>query len=216
MFIATDTLREKSLPTPAAVPTNKMLNPYRKTSSSFRGGSCDNQDGSNNDTITDVVANPSSGMGLQSQRRGGSVKKCLKRGSHAKFKLPRTTRLVQMGVDGGRAFEPNRDCVNCKSRYLRKTHHNVAISHKAHDIRCGSNRTTHGSSARTVAVNRYAKEMTARNNLPLSQGHTEGLPSVIQHFEKTTTTITTKSAGTTTTTTTNDVYFASDKEEQGN
>jgi hypothetical protein len=110
-----------------------------------------------------------------------------------------------------------------RGHHLKRMGDNVSISHKTHHISCGKNRSTHGSSARTVAVKRHAEEMTVRNNLPLSLGHTEGLPSAIQQFEKTstttktttttTTTTTTEFAGTTTTTT-NDVFVASDKEDK--
>jgi hypothetical protein len=176
------------------------------------------QDGSNNDDqnqTDNVAANPSPGMmGPQSQRRLGSVKKRLKRGgSNAKHKIPKKAGLVQMGVDGVRAFESYRDCVICRGHCLKRMGNNVSISHKPNHICCGKNRSTQGSSARMVAVNRHAEEMTARNNLPLSQGQTEGLPSVIQHFEKTSTTMR-ATYFPTTTTTDNVVFVAPDKEDK--
>jgi hypothetical protein len=139
------------------------------------GGSNENQDGSNDEDqnqSVNVAANPSPGMmGPQSQRQLGSVKKCLKRGgSIARCKIPKKAGLVQMGVDGVRAFEfyceSHCECVICRGHCLKRMGDNVSISHKPHHIRCGKNRSTQGSSARTVAVNRHAEEMTARNNLP--------------------------------------------------
>jgi hypothetical protein len=199
-----------------------MLNPYRKkaaNSSNSRSSGSDELGGSNDNEINSVVTNPNpSSMGQQSQRGVGSVKGCLARASKkAKYKYPKSRGggghfrhggggLVQMGVDGGLAFEANRDCVNCRSRHLRNMGYSVALSHKTHDVRCVKNRSTRGLSVFTVMVDKYSKKMATINTMPLSQGHTEGLPSVANHFgtsptTTTTTTTRTSSTGTTATTT---------------
>jgi hypothetical protein len=183
-----------------------MLNPYRKSANSGNSRNRSNENGgTNNNEINSVVANPSS-MGCQSQRGQGSVRKCLKKGSKSKYKIAtqKNKGLVQMGVNGGLAFDSDRDCVKCRSVYMQKFGFNVSVSHKAHDIRCRKNRTTRGLSAFTVMVDKYSKKMTTINTMPLSRGHTEGLPSVAKHFGTSPTTITTtttrtNSTGTTTT-----------------
>jgi hypothetical protein len=195
-----------------------MINPYITANSRSCGGgsSCGNENENGRNKKNDIVANPSS-MGLQSQRRLGSVKKCLKRGSvMAKYKTPRRKKsdLVQLDVDGGRAFESHRDCIVCRGYHLKAMGQSISIPHKSHHIRCGKNRSTLGSSARTVGVNKFAKDMVAINTRPLGQeGQMKGQPSVSQHFDKTTTTTTTTTTmtGTTTTTITSDVLIASDK-----
>jgi hypothetical protein len=55
------------------------------------------------------------------------------------------------------------------------------MSHKAHDERCTS---AHGTSTKTVEVNKFAKDMVAINAMPLSLGQAKGLPSVSQHFQR--------------------------------
>jgi hypothetical protein len=80
----------------------------------------------------------------------------------------------------------------------------VSVSHRPHDIRCVKNKSTCGLSARTVCVDKHALNMTKINTMPLSKGHTKGLPSVARHFGQiisSTATRTTNSNGTTTTTT---------------
>ncbi len=175
-----------------------MRNPYLKvaTGSSSRGSrGCnsgkENDDGGDNDIVNNV-ANRSI-MGLQSQRRVGSVKKCLKRGSKAKYKTPKSSLKqksghLQFGVDSMQSFVAHRDCVVCRGRYLKAIGLSVSISHHAHHVRCTRNTSTLGTSARTVEANKFAKEMLAINTLPLRLGQTKGLPSVSQHFQKTTTT----------------------------
>jgi hypothetical protein len=172
---------------------NPYLNPYRHGSSSSRN---ENENENENGSNKEIVVTNSSSMGLQSQRRLGSVKKCLKKGSKAKYKtlkslIRKKSGLLQLGVDGGQAFVSHRDCIVCRGHHLNRMGHSVSISHKPHDIRCGRNKSTRGSSLRTVQVNKFAKEMAAINTRSLSQGHTKGLPSVYQHFEKTRTTTTT-------------------------
>ena len=174
----------------------------------------------NTNKINSVVANPSS-MGCQSQRGLGSVKKCLKRGSKTKYKIVKSSLrkkcLVQMGVDGQLAFEANRDCKVCRGRHLQKFGYCVCITHRPHDIRCVKNRATRGLSEFTVIVDKYTKKMASINNMPLSKGHTEGLPSVAQHFgtcATTTTTTTTRRSRNGTTTTMSIGSNKADKDDQ--
>jgi hypothetical protein len=186
-----------------------MRNPYRKEatgSSSCGSRGCnsgkENENGGDNKRVVNVVN--TSTMGPQSQRRQSSIKSCLKRGTKVKLKslkssLKKKSGGLQLGVDGNQSFEAYRDCVVCRGHYLNKMGQHVSISHHAHHVRCSQNRSTRGTSARTVEVNKYAKDMMAHNTMPLSLGQTKGLPSVSQHFQKTTTT-TTRIDGSTTTT----------------
>jgi hypothetical protein len=174
-----------------------MLNPYRKEAASGSSGcSTSNEKGSHNNK---VIEDPSSSMGIQSQNREGSISKCKSR-SKRTVKHKHAKDLVQTSVDGGPAFVARRDCVVCKSKFLKKMGLRVSISHRAHEERCLA---IDRPSARTKEVNKFAKEMMAINTMPLIFGQTEGLPSVSQHFQKTTTT-TTRIGGTTTITRTSD------------
>jgi hypothetical protein len=232
------TMQNPYLPTnSSSIPNSKlMLNPYRKVAKSSgrsSGGSGSNEKGSNNNeekgsNNKKIIDHPSSTstMGPQSQKRKGSISKALARGSNnnknKKKKSQGEKRLVQMGVDGGLAFEANRDCIVCKGIYRKDMGECVVISHHAHDTRCVKNRETRGLSKMTVFVDKTSKNNVAINTMPLSKGHTEGLPSVAPHFAKnstrTTSTRTTNSTGMTTNTTSSNLATAptstsSDKEE---
>ena len=98
-------------------------------------------------------------MGIQSQLREGSIKACKKRATRqAKHKRKS---LTQMGVDGGRAFLPERDCAVCRAKHL-----NLPVPHRAHDKRCPHNRSTRGGSKRSVEVEKIAAEHIRQNNIP--------------------------------------------------
>jgi hypothetical protein len=94
--------------------------------------------------------------------------------------------LIQQAVDGGTAFVPHMHCRICVALQNKKmasgTGVKVSIPHRPHDTRCPHNKNTRGGSARSVAVEKYAKQMLEHNNLPLAKGQLGGLPSVKQHF----------------------------------
>jgi hypothetical protein len=134
-------------------------------------------------------------VGLQSQWRGGSIQNCRKRA----FKLNKRTKcrsiaaqkkkndkLFQRAVDGGIAFVPHLHCKICvalqKQKMASCTGEKVSIPHRSHHRRCPQNRNTRGGSARSVEVEKHAKQMLELNNLPLAKGQLEGLTSVKQHF----------------------------------
>src|SRR5210317_1459409 len=99
-------------------------------------------------------------MGIQSQKRDGAIRKCLKRGTARK---KRRSKWYQTGVDGGDAFVPVLHCCVCKKLYQSATGKKVSIPHRAHDRRCPKNRKTRGMSAMTVFVNQEAERNIAAN-----------------------------------------------------
>ena len=58
-----------------------------------------------------------------------------------------------MGIDGSRAFLPEKDCAVCRAKDLK-----LPVPHRAHDKRCSHNRSTRGGSERSVAVEKIAAE----------------------------------------------------------
>ena len=114
-------------------------------------------------SIHNFLLGKSSTMGCQSQLRDGSIKACKKRATKAKH---RRKSLTQMGVDGKRAFLPEKDCAVCKAKHLIKNGVTVAVPHRSHDPRCTHNRKTRGLSARTVEVEKIAQNNIFQNNIP--------------------------------------------------
>ena len=93
-------------------------------------------------------------MGIQSQRRDGSIAAAKKRGA----KRPPPIRRVQNTIYGGRAFVQHLDCKVCNAE-----HRGAKKPHRAHDSRCRLNTKTHGLSARTVAIEASAARNRKRN-----------------------------------------------------
>jgi hypothetical protein len=110
-------------------------------------------------------------MGIQSQNREGSIKKCRKTATRVKHKR---RKLQQSAVTGGLAFNPERDCIICealaKSRRLGRLGITVAIPHRSHDARCPKNRKTQGRSERFVQDNKTTAENLKNNSEPIMHG----------------------------------------------
>jgi hypothetical protein len=134
-------------------------------------------------------------VGLQSQWRGGSIKNCRKRAVQLKIrsncrkiadKHKKNKNFLQQAMDGGIAFVPHLHCRICvalqKQKMASCAGAKVSIPHRAHHPSCPQNKKTQGRSERHVEVERYAKKMIERNNLPLAKGQLEGITSVKQHF----------------------------------
>jgi hypothetical protein len=99
-------------------------------------------------------------MGIQSQRRDGSIASARRRGTKAKHKLKQTA------ISGGVAFAPHLHCSVCKARYQKaRGIQHVTEPHRSHHKKCPKNRATRGLSARTVEVERLAEENILRNNV---------------------------------------------------
>jgi hypothetical protein len=133
--------------------------------------------------------------GLQSQWRGGSIKNCKKRAVKLKIRSncrkiakqhKKNKHFLQQAMDGGIAFVPHLHCRICvalqKQKMASYSGAKVSIPHRAHHPRCPQNINTPGRSERHVEVEKYAKKMIERNNLPLAKGQLEELTSVKQHF----------------------------------
>ena len=134
-------------------------------------------------------------VGLQSQWRGGSIKNCRKRAVQLKIRSncrkiaeehKKNKHFLQQAMDGGIAFVPHLHCRICvalqKQKMASCAGAKVSIPHRAHHPSCPQNKKTQGRSERHVEVERYAKKMIERNNLPLAKGQLEGITSVKQHF----------------------------------
>jgi hypothetical protein len=118
-------------------------------------------------------------VGLQSQWRGGSIKNCKKRAVKLKIRSncrkiseqhKENKHILQQAVDGGIAFVPHLHCQICvtlqKQKMASYEGANVSILHRAHHPRCPHNINIRGRSERHVEVEKYAKKMIERNNLP--------------------------------------------------
>ena len=67
-------------------------------------------------------------MGTQSQNRNGAIKACKKARTKAKHKRPQTT--IRRAIDGGRPFNPEKDCPKCKSKVELAKGLRKDLSHK--------------------------------------------------------------------------------------
>jgi hypothetical protein len=147
-----------------------IYNPYAKNnrhalSAGNHGSRIAASHGSNNQPRTFLEI-----MGCQSQMREGSIKKCRKKATKAKYKR----NLVQAAVTGGRAFDATNDCRICraklKAKQLKRLGVILRIPHRSHDPRCGKNIETRAMSKRWVEVNKTVAENLATNNEPLEHG----------------------------------------------
>ena len=101
-------------------------------------------------------------MGIQSQIRQGSIKKAMKRGTKMKYK-----RTQQSAIDGGLAFDAQRDCKVCRAKCLINSGFPTTVPKRAHHTRCPKNRKTQGMSEMTVYVERQAAQNLAANRAPI-------------------------------------------------
>lgn len=140
----------------------KIQNPYLKTIPSSRIGK----------------------MGLQSQQRVGSIKKCKKVGSRfRKLRFSGSQRLVQRPIGGAEAFIPELHCQRCIRNMQKAAGLILTVPHRSHDKRCQCNRLTRGVSVYTVEVNRIAQANLCINDRPPAlDGQTKGT-SIEQKLE---------------------------------
>ena len=96
-------------------------------------------------------------MGIQSQRRQGSIASARRHGT-------KTKHVLQSAVNGGVAFAPHLHCPVCKARHLKARGVTVNEPHRPHHKKCPRNRKTRGLSERTVQVERICNNNIRRNN----------------------------------------------------
>ena len=123
-------------------------------------------------------------MGIQSQKRGGSVKACKKRGTS---KVRALCAYRQNPLPGGTIFIGWQHCRVCKAERLRKQGRLVNIPHRAHHVRCVRNLKTRGLSARMVTIDKepraYLKANKAGLNTALGRRLDAVTPSVHRFFK---------------------------------
>jgi hypothetical protein len=105
-------------------------------------------------------------MGIQSQQREGSVKKCKKRATKllVKHKLSR-----QQAIDaGGVAFIAIEHCAICKAKHLNARGIKTRIPKRSHHKACSKNLKTRGTSEMTVFVNKEAARNVAANRAAIA------------------------------------------------
>jgi len=99
-------------------------------------------------------------MGIQSQKREGSIAAAKKRGTKHSVGI----RMVQRAVDGGVAFDSALHCKVCKAKARKELDKSVKVPHDPHHRKCKLNRATKGLSERTVMVEKAAAKYYKRNN----------------------------------------------------
>jgi hypothetical protein len=109
-------------------------------------------------------------MGVQSQRREGSIRSCKRRATTAKH---RRTNLVQRTIRGGEAFIASRHCQQCLFNRRGFLQPNFRVPHRGHDRRYTHNKYTRGLSEMTVFVDRAAVANIAGNTAPIGQNAAE-------------------------------------------
>jgi hypothetical protein len=109
-------------------------------------------------------------MGMQSQRREGSIRSCKRQATTAKH---RHTNLIQRTIRGGEAFIESRHCQQCLFNRRGLLQPNFRIPHRGHDRRFTHNKYTRGLSEMTVFVERAAAANIAGNTAPIGQNAAE-------------------------------------------
>ena len=112
-------------------------------------------------TANDELQN--SNMGVRSDLRNGAIKGCKKKATAAKCKRLYT----QTAVGGGIAFVPHLHCRVCKRKREIMQQKSTSPLKRAHHVRCPLNRTTRGTSAQSVFVNRESERNVAINTAPV-------------------------------------------------
>ena len=88
-------------------------------------------------------------MGIQSQRREGSVKACKKRATSVKHRL---TNHIQRTMEGDEAFDRMKDCNICVIVQKIARGEKIRKPKRMHHALCYLNSKTHGISATSVFV----------------------------------------------------------------
>jgi hypothetical protein len=150
--------------TSAAANASEISNPYSNAATQLRKDQLRKQQGQllyagSSQATNQVVA---ATMGIQSQRREGSIKKCRKRAT-AKKLLTKHSRKQYAINDGGVAFNSIEHCVVCKAQHLSVGVPTTRIPKRAHHKRCSKNLKHRGTSEMTVFVNQEAARNLAAN-----------------------------------------------------
>ena len=118
-----------------------------------------------------VVAQQQTNMGIQSQKRDGAVRKCMKRGTKLKAKHKVVSHHQQAILNGAVAFDPIEHCDICKAQYQNDVLEiPTRVPKRAHHKACVHNRATRGHSEMTVFFNKEAaKNLAARNGISMKQ-----------------------------------------------
>jgi hypothetical protein len=98
--------------------------------------------------------------------------------------------FLQQALDGGIAFVLHLHCRICvalqKQKMASYSGAKVSIPHRTHHLRCPQNIIHEVDlSVMLLEVEKYAKKMIERNNLPLAKCQLEGLTSVAFHHHRT-------------------------------
>jgi hypothetical protein len=99
-------------------------------------------------------------MGIQSQMRGGAIKKCKKRGTTLQAKHRLTQHAI---VAGGKAFIAIENCPICRAKHLNLMGNPIRVPRRSHHVKCPKNLKTRGASEMTVFVNKEAARNLAAN-----------------------------------------------------
>lgn len=161
--------------------TQRMVNPYARRSTA----NVSENGGNSNNLSHNYHSRPRTTMGIQSQRRDGSIAKCRKRATRTKHVI---SSLVQRSMQGGVAFVPHLHCKQCVGlrEYAAKTR--ASKPHKVHHPRCPHNTKTRGFTTTTTAdVERTVATNIRINNMPImaSRLHNRAMqstPSVNRFF----------------------------------
>jgi hypothetical protein len=121
----------------------------------------------NNNTRTEDMDNED--MGNQSQLRKSGNRKSKERPKHIVVDNANKKKLLQQPIIAGlTAFRPNEHCQICKAQLLGLT-----VPKRAHNPKCAKNTKTLGfKSARSLEVEKVAKENIEKNNRPLQPAGT--------------------------------------------
>ena len=118
-------------------------------------------------------------MGIQSQRREGAVRKCMKRGTKLKAKH----RIAQRAIDGSIAFNPIEHCIICKANNLNARGIKTRLPKRSHHKACPKNRRTRGTSEMNVYVaQQAARNLAANRSLIVAANNSKNICPTYQGF----------------------------------
>ena len=145
------------------------INPYGRAAAQLRREQLQSFYGLSSQAPTNQVSVATT-MGIQSQRRGGSVKKCQKRGTKV---LTKHTITRQTSVNpGGVVFNADLHCNTCRLQRLNEKAiinggAKIRVPKRAHHRKCTINQKTKGGSEMTAFVNKEAARNMATNRAAL-------------------------------------------------
>jgi hypothetical protein len=123
-------------------------------------------------------------MGVQSQRRNGSIAKCMKRATKRKAKH----RMAQHSIDGSVPFHPLSHCKICKVRAANKAARREKFREpkRSHHRLCPKNRKTRGMSEATVlGANEFMQNRKSNSTrTPIFPPSIAPPPPAYQFFER--------------------------------